>query len=1481
MAEPRVQPIAIIGMGGRFASAPNLERFWAMIRGGVEVLEELTPADMIESGVDPTLFSDPRYVRRATVLDGTDQFDPAFFGISPREAQIIDPQQRVFLECSWEALEHAGWAGSVAGQAVGVYAGVGINTYLLSQILGNPELAASVGGYQLMLGNDKDFLATRVSYKLDLRGPSVSVQTACSTSLVAVVLACQALQRGDCDMALAGGVSILCPQRAGYLFEEGMIFSPDGRCRPFDRSAAGTRGSSGAGVVVLKRLKDAVRDRDTIHSVILGAAINNDGAAKAGYTAPSVEGQVEVIAAAQALAGVDPRSIGYVEAHGTGTALGDPIEVAALTQVFRAASSDVGFCRLGSLKANLGHLDAAAGVASLIKATLALEHHELPPLVNFEAPNPRLGLEASPFFASAEGAAWDAPAGSPRRAGVSSLGIGGTNAHVVLEEAPPVVRSGTARGRELLVLSARTATALDTATRDLERYLLAHPELPLGDVAFTLGVGRREHPERRVVVARDSAEAARALSTPDRAPVYGATHAGGTPQIAFLFSGQGSQHRGMGEDLYREEPVYREAFDRCAQLLEPELGLDLREVVFGEQVKADLDETRLAQPALFATEYALARFWMSLGIRPFAMIGHSIGEYVAAHLAGVMTLEAALRIVAARGRLMQAQAPGSMAAVQLSSAELQNYLDESVELAAVNAPGLCTVSGPSDAVERLVQRLSREGFESRLLHTSHAFHSRMMEPMLGPFVELLAGVELSPPQIPYVSNLTGSFVTDEQATSPAYYARHLREAVRFEAGVRLLSEYDPSALLLEVGPSNALASLSRQVLGKQSRRVFASLPHPREPRSALESALETAGRLWLSGAKLDWEALHAGRPSRRVPLPTYPFERERCWVEKARPVASAAAAPTGETLYYAPSWIRDESALGQVPKPAGRWLVMSRPGALADAVQRRFESGGASVVRAVPGEQVDSAGLAGAVYVLESSGDAARRNADAYYNLVGLAAALEPETHRRALRLVVVTTGAAVVLDEPLHDLGASLSTGPVLVLPVEVPGLDVRSVDFASIDVDAALEAAAAAVAEEAVLPGTERQIARRRGRRFVRRLDRISLSETEASSLPLKARGVYLITGGLGGIGLSLAKDLARRSSARLLLTARTELPPREHWPRLLEGAKADDPIAAVARALTEIEAAGGEVLVASAATQDRTAMRAAIDAARARWGGIDGVIHAAGVPGSGTIALRKSEGELEEVLAPKVDGLSVLVELLGGTSLDFVALFSSINAVAGAAGTADYAAANAYLDAFVDSDARPRAWQHVVAFDWGPWREVGMAAKLAAAAANRSERQAALRHALASDAAVEAFVRGLGSRRNRIVVSSFDPVRAAELATSSSKTQGAAAAAVRKRPEPTTEARAPGSEVERRLGEIWCELLGVDRVDARDDFFELGGHSLLATRVLARVDQAFGARLSLRDVFDAPTLERLSERVEAAVSKSAAAPAADDADREELEF
>lgn len=895
-----VEEVAVVGMAGRFPGAPDLEAFWRNLREGVESISRFSDEELLAAGVEPALLADPRYVRARGTIQGAELFDAPFFGFSPREAAIIDPQQRVFLECAWEALERAGVDPETFDGRIGVYAGSTFSTYLVVNLLSH--LPSPDESWRMVLANDKDTLATRVSYKLDLRGPSLSVGTACSTSLVAVHMARQALLDYECDMALAGGVTVRSPQATGYLYQEDGILSPDGHCRPFDAEGRGTVFSSGAGIVVLKRLSDALADGDTVHAVLKGSAINNDGAQKVGFTAPSVEGQAEVIARAMALGGVDPETVGYVETHGTATPLGDPIEIAGLTRAFRAAEGGRrGSCALGSVKGNIGHTDSAAGVAGLIKAILALEHREIPPSLWIERPNPRIDFEGSPFFVNGKLRPWEAGDG-PRRAGVSSFGIGGTNAHVVLEEAPELPEtSPPARPWQLLVLSAKSGTALEAATERLAEHLRearweGEPEAYLANVAHTLQTGRRALPWRRAVVCRGREDALEALAGRER--LLDGTPGEGSPAVAFLFPGQGSQRLGMGRELYETERVFRGELDAMAEALRPHLdGRDLRELLFPGEARREeaarlLGRTSFTQPALFVIETALARLWMSWGVRPEALLGHSIGEYVAAHLAGTLPLEGALALVAARGRLVEELPGGAMLAVPLAEAEVVPLLGEDLSLAAVNGPGQCVASGTEEAVEVLRAALAERGVEGRRLATSHAFHSRQMEPALAPFTELVRRASLRPPEIPFLSNVTGRWITAEEATDPGYWARHLRQTVRFADGLEgLLAE--PNRLLLEVGPGRSLTRLARRLCdsrGERQRLSIPSLPPAEEGQGEVASALTALGHLWAAGVRVDWKAFKGGEHRRRVPLPTYPFERRRYWMEPARRGAGAPVA---------------------------------------------------------------------------------------------------------------------------------------------------------------------------------------------------------------------------------------------------------------------------------------------------------------------------------------------------------------------------------------------------------------------------------------------------------------------------------------------------------------------------------------------------------------------------------------------------------------
>ena len=878
--------VAIIGMSGRFPGASTIEQFWQNLCAGQASTRQLSQDEMLKNGVPASFMAHPNYVPLISSPEDVAAFDPAFFGLSPRDAMLMDPQHRVFLEICWEALERAGHTAADSDGSIGVFAGCGLSTYLLANIAAEQEILQSTEYHRVILGNDKDFLATRISYLLNLQGPSISVQTACSTSLVAIHLAYQSLLNCECDMALAGGVTYRFPQ-GGYLYQPGGVFSPDGTCRTFDANAEGTIFGSGAGVVLLKRLEDAVADRNEIIAVIKSTAVNNDGAAKVGFTAPSVGKQAEVIATAWEMADVDPQTVGYIEAHGTATPLGDPIEMAALSQVF-PRTEEAPPCAIGAVKSNVGHLDTAAGVTSVIKAALMVYHGELLPSLHFEQPNPQIDFQNSRFYVNVERQPWISE--TPRRAGVSSFGMGGTNAHLVLEQAPTIATASAAAAPCLLPLSAQTETALQHVATRLADFLERSNDSCLTDVAFTLQNGRLPLPYRQTLVCHNKAEAIAQL----RALTQGVT-AAESPRIVFLFSGQGTQYKGMAAQLYESAPVFRDYIDQCSVLAEPMLGQDLRHLMWQDE-SGDLADTAVAQPLLFALEYALAQLWLSRGVQPTAMIGHSLGEYVAACLSGVFSLEDALRLTIRRGALMQACAPGKMLSVRCSEAELLPLLNKDVSLAAVNSRQSCVVSGTYQAIDAFAVTLTEHEIVFRPLHTSHAFHSYMMQPALDKFLAEFHTVQLHKPTIPYLSNISGDWIRAEQATDPDYWAQHICASVRFAESLTKLAHDDPQ-VLLEVGPGRTLTTFARQQLDAATTIVLPSLRHPKEEIDDVLFWLKAEGTLWAAGVSLEWDVPLNGRTQpRRVCLPTYPFERQTYWIETKGPVVKQSPAPPKSNL---------------------------------------------------------------------------------------------------------------------------------------------------------------------------------------------------------------------------------------------------------------------------------------------------------------------------------------------------------------------------------------------------------------------------------------------------------------------------------------------------------------------------------------------------------------------------------------------------------
>jgi phthiocerol/phenolphthiocerol synthesis type-I polyketide synthase E len=1497
--------IAIVGMAGRFPGARDLSEFWKNLCDGTMSLTRLTDDDLLRAGVPQATLDDPRYVKVAALLDDIDQFEPALFGITPREAESMDPQLRAMLEICHDALQDAGYDPYRFSGRIGVYAGAGSNEYLTRHVRGNPRFMELIGEARARIGNHTDYLSTCVSYHLGLRGPSVSSVTACSTSLVTVHMACMALLSNECDLAIAGGVDIPLPAYRGYKPSQGDgLLATDGVVRPYDAQASGTVFGAGAGVVVLKRRSAAVADRDPIHAVITGSAINNDGAAKSGFSAPSEAGQAEVLASALRVADADPASVGYVEGHGTGTPVGDPIEVAALNRVYGRGRREGQDIALGSVKGNVGHLGAASGICGLIKAVYSVREGTIPASLNFSAPNPGLRLDTGPFRIAHRTAQWPQGPG-PRRAAVSSFGVGGTNAHLILEQ-PPTVATGATRPYQLLTFSARTPTALTAVEGAFRAHLAGSRPADwageLADIAYTLAEGRPIHAARSVVVAADHADAVRQLSArpADRArPIP----RGRALRPVFLLPGQGAQYPGMAQSLYAGEPEFAAVLDQCFAVLRESHRLDLKSILFpatAEEIAragAMLGQTVVTQPALFAVEYALARLLISWGLEPSAMAGHSVGEYVAAALSGVMGADDALRLTADRGLLVQSLPSGCMTAVPLSEDELRPLLPPDADLAAVNAPGICVVAGPETAIRELELSLSERNVGTSRLRTSHAFHSRMMVPVLQAFEERVATVRLRAPRIPFVSTVTGDWITADQATSPAYWAGHVRACVRFADAVGLLLA-DEGYCFAEVGPGHTLSGLVAETAASSTAhppKHVTAVPMLRAARDVGDDRrflLQSLGQLWASGCSVDWHSFWAREKRGRVHAPTYPYERESFWVKPTHGGPGSASAARDEGPLYVPTWSETSPPQATAVDNGSAWVVFAHPDEAVTAELIRLSRAAAGNVVVVspggkyarradsvrtvrPREAADYAKLASAVLEtgpervrlvhawLLGAGSARSELATVRANLdLGLYSLLLAfqEFSRRAagtaLDVSVLTRGMQDVLGDGDVDPAKAAVRGLLKTVPREMPSVTARSIDVGA----GAPESVAAALFRELRSGSTEREVALRGRKRWVSRHSAIRIAEGAGRPTALKEEGVYVITGGLGGLGLELAKELARQVRARVVLVSRSGLPPRATWASLA----AQPPEQAVReriRAVLAVEEAGGQVMVCSGDVADESRMRRIRAEVMGAYGQVDGVFHLAGVAGGGLVEVRAQEAA-GRVLAPKVLGAYVVDRVFRPPLL---VLYSSIAAVTGDYGQSDYAGANACLDAY--AQAQWGAGRQVVAINWPQWTSVGMAAR-GESAMRDMYREGAISPAEAARVLWSVLASGAGPQ---IVVSPGGLLRRERFArrvAAEARRAGASGPADVREPEAGLAARyaetpyaPPRTDVEQRLAALWRRAFGVEHVGLDDDFQELGMNSIAAVRLVGRVSEAFGVQVSLAELFEWRTLRATAEAVQTA--------------------
>jgi amino acid adenylation domain-containing protein/non-ribosomal peptide synthase protein (TIGR01720 family) len=1446
--------IAVIGMACRVPGAASIETLWDNLINGRESITRFDVDQLIAAGEDADRVRDPHYVSAYGALDNADHFDAAFFDIHRPEAEILDPQQRVFLECAWEVFERAGYDPSRLDTPVGVYAGAGLNSYALHHLYSRPDVVAERGAFPLLISSDKDFLPTRVSYKLNLKGPSINVQSGCSTSLVAIDLACEALLRGDCGMALAGGVTIRFPQARGHVHEDGMIFSPDGHTRTFDANAAGMVTGSGAGVVLLKRLDEALADGDHVHAVIKGSAINNDGAAKVGYTSPSVEGQSRVIAEALERAGVEPRSIGYVEAHGTATPVGDPIEVAALSRAWRRTTAATQFCAIGSIKTNVGHLDAAAGVVGFIKTVLAVSNARIPASLNFESPNPALGLEQSPFFVNPAAIAWPSTPG-PRRAAVSSFGIGGTNAHVILEQAPEPIGSGLSRPYHFLALSGRTPSALDTISDRLADALEAQPSLSLADVALTLLDGRGQFTHRRAVVAHDAREAIATLREPARS-INGEAQRRDRP-VVFMFPGYGAQYTGMARGLYDTEPVFREALDRAAAILKPHLGANLVDVIFDGD-SAVLRQTPWAHPAIVAVEHGLVQLWGSWGVRPTALLGNSLGEYTAACVAGIFTLEDLLPLVADRARLIADAAPGAMLAVSWSEAEVAPHLSGSLSLAVCVTDSSSIVSGTRDDIDVFADRIAAAGADVRRVDADCAPHSAFMDDASKQLQARVAATRRSAPALPLLSNVTGTWMTAAQGTDPAYWAAHLRSTVRLSDCFDRLADDYRDACVLEVGPGRTMASPFTTQAARRSHApvVVTSLRHPNERHSDSEFIRTSAARLWTAGARLDGRGMYAREHRRRVVLPTYPFERKRYSIEPGRGIGT----PRNANPIALPTWERVPAIDGSAARRVQHAIVFEDSIGVGAAAARQLRDRGASVTVVSAGREyresderrtirtdvredydrmlTSLSGRPDAVihcWTIDPFDDERAALDAGFFSLIFLAQALT-DAGVNECRIAVASSGIQRVIGNERITPSKATVSGPARVIAQELEGFAVVHVDRE--DGDPHHDRFARSVIAELHTAG-DPVVAYRHGHRWVRRFSTAELPVGRAARLRTDA--TYVVTGGMTGIGLELAVAIAAEvRGAHLLLLGRNITDSRRR------------------HALARLDPLGARVSFAIADVADRAMLERVLDAHNA-IAPIRGIVHAAGIAGGGAISLKSRDAVAIE-FAAKIDGTRHLCGWAHGRDLDFIALCSSTSAFTGGFGSVAYTAANAFLDATADAGIN----LPIVSLNWHRWQGLGMAIET-----ERLHEQltgAALSDGIQAAAGRSAFLRVLANPElNRVAISAVDlNVVERESRGFVARSDTPSAEAPKARPSRSS----AGTAMQKALADVWCDVLRLDDVGIDDAFTSLGGDSLLAVRVVARIRASLGVALPIRALYEKPTIAMLAAYAETLKTDSAGA-------------
>jgi acyl transferase domain-containing protein/acyl carrier protein len=1456
--------IAITGISCRFPGASGWREFWANLVNGIESID-------VDNGVND-LAQENGFVRAKAVIKDKELFDYSFFEYSPAEAKLLNPVHRVFHQCVWEALEDAGYNPEQIKGPVGLFAGAGddLNWKIYSSLKNKED---EVDDFTLHLINNKDYLASLVAYKLNFKGPAFVVNTACSTSLVAVSLACKSLLLGESRIALAGGITISTKKQEGYQYQEGMIYSADGHCRAFDELASGTISSEGAGVVVLKRLSEAIKDGDHIYAVIKGTAVNNDGNQKVGYTAPGVDGQAACIKRAMIFAKADPESISYVEAHGTGTRLGDPIEIEALNQAFNYNKGHQ--CAVGSVKTNIGHTDAAAGVAGLIKTALALKYKKIPPSLHFSTANPDINFSGGPFYISNKLAEWKRKDNAPLRAGVSSFGIGGTNAHAILEEAPEVLQTDAGQTVKLLTLSARTQRSLKQYAAQFRQFLEEEATADPDDLAYTIQTGRKNFAYRLPLVYTDIPDLQQQLKSITSRPVL-VRKATESAQVVFLFPGQGSQYAGMCRELYESVPVFRKGMDEGFAIIQEITGQDFRDILF-PAVPGDerIKETKYTQPLLFITGYSLAQWLLMAGIQPHYMTGHSIGEYVAACISGVFSYPDALRLVIKRGALMNSLPPGSMLSLGLTAAEAGKYISDTISLAAVNAPEQVVLSGDMVLVEALEEQLKNEGVEYVKLRTSHAFHSAMQDSILDAYREELSKVTLNKPAIPFISNLTGNIIKEEEAVSPAYWVSHLRHTVQFSAGIQtLLSNTEPH-VFIEVGAGHSLSGLLKQHINEQHQILCVNMVRSsRENVSDLRYLLSSFGQLWGHGLNIDWKKLYEGQKRNRLPLPVYCFEPVR-YPAEVDPLESLKVTGTKKKtergtikdwLYY-PSWKRTQLYSYPEAKKTKTFLLFCTGNKLSKTVGDELLLAGAKVITVLPAKNykrlsrfrytLDPMASEGFKQLVDDISDEPVTDIIYAWGMLAADSRLKPLEENRDFNLVflcmvklvqallsekLLSDKSIIILTDRLHRVtGAernspvqSLLLGLVNILPQEY------SVSCCNIDADnrvVSTDPVKGLVNELLSQRKKEdRIVAFRNGQRWVKDYER-NTQLTVSNNRALKKGGLYLITGGLGDVGYILADHLIKTYDAKVMLTGR----------RSVEQQGNMVPIASLVLTLKEegrkrlgnLQQQSKDVRYFAADISNRAEMKAIVASIELEYGPIDGVIHTAGLVDHRYFELVEDMtiDNINALLLPKINGIRNLYELFGKRRMDFVWITSSIAAELGGLGYGAYSAANLYMDHFLQAGAE----------NLPAWKCVGLAELVF------TKEESNVWNALNPADIISLFECTCTITGVPVIYQTIEDLNERIFKTYQVKKEqyldeepASVETEAQDRPDLSSGYVAAETDTQRKLQTVFISFFGIKMIGIEDNFFELGGDSLKAMILLKRIQKEFSVRLTLNEFF-----------------------------------